>query len=89
MAKVSNTSLVQLSAGSRAVVRQLRGGKDFGSRLAAMGLSVGSNLEVLQNSRHDSPVLILVRDTRIALGHGEALKILVEESEHNYKETDQ
>ena len=87
MVKVNNISLVQLSTGSRAVVKQLGGGKDFAIRLAAMGLSVGSHLEVLQNSVH-GPLLVLVRETRIALGRGEALKILVEESEHDHKETD-
>jgi ferrous iron transport protein A len=43
-----------------------------------MGLSVGSRLKVLQNRGH-GPLLVLVRDTRIALGRGEALKIMVEE----------
>jgi len=88
VARISNISIVQLSAGSRAVVRQVGGGKDFSNRLAAMGLSIGSHIEVLQNPEH-GPLLVLVRNTRIALGRGEALKILVEESEHDDKETDQ
>jgi ferrous iron transport protein A len=70
--------LDQLPAGSKAVVRQLGGGKEFANRLASMGLSVGSSLKVLQN-RGQGPVLVLVRDTRIALGRGEAMKILTEE----------
>ena len=49
----------------------------FASRLAAFGLSLGSEVEVLQNRGH-GPVLIRVRDTRIALGRGEAKKILAE-----------
>jgi ferrous iron transport protein A len=44
-----------------------------------MGLTVGSRLEVLQN-RGRGPMLVRVRETRIALGHGEAIKILVEEA---------
>lgn len=65
-------------AGSRVVVRRLGGGNEFANRLAAMGLSLGSSVKVLQN-RGQGPVLVLVRDTRIALGRGEAMKILVEE----------
>ena len=36
-----------------------------------------AGIEVLQNRRR-GPVLVRVRETRIALGHGEAAKILVE-----------
>lgn len=70
--------LDRLPAGSQAVVRRLGGGKEFANRLAAMGLSLGSSIKVLQN-RGQGPVLVLVRDTRIALGRGEAMKILTEE----------
>ena len=71
-------SLDRLGSGAYGVVRQLQGGKEFVGRLVAMGLSIGSELEVLQNRRH-GPVLVLTRGTRIALGRGEAHKILVEE----------
>jgi len=71
--------LVDLPSGARTVVRQLTGGPVFTGRLAAMGVAVDSPLEVLQN-RGRGPVLVLVRDTRIALGRGEAAKILVEKT---------
>jgi ferrous iron transport protein A len=71
-------SLVQYAPGKRLIVRQLMGGKEFISRLAALGLCLSSGVEILQNPSR-GPLLIRVRDTRIALGHGEALKILVEE----------
>ncbi len=67
--------LDRLPVGSRAVVRQLGGGREFANRLSAMGLSLGAAITVLQNSGH-GPVLVLVRETRIALGRGEAMKIL-------------
>lgn len=70
-------SLDQFGSGMRGVVRQLQGGNEFASRLAAMGLSIGSEFEVLQNRGH-GPVLVRVRGTRIAFGRGEALKIVVE-----------
>jgi ferrous iron transport protein A len=70
-------SLAELRTGTRAVVRALRGGRELTGRLTAMGLVAGAPVEVLQN-RGRGPLLIRVRDTRVALGRGEALKILVE-----------
>jgi ferrous iron transport protein A len=75
---VENVSITDLGSGTRAIVRQIQGGKNIIGRLSAMGLSVGSELEVLEN-RGQGPMLVRVRDTRIALGRGEALKIIVEE----------
>ncbi len=70
-------SLAELATGTRAVVRVLRGGQELISRLSAMGLVAGAPVEVLQN-RGSGPLLVRVCDTRIALGRGEAVKILVE-----------
>ena len=70
-------SVDQLDEDTYAIVRQIQGGKELANRLTSMGLSVGSEFRVLQN-RHHGPVLVLVRNTRIALGRGEAMKILAE-----------
>lgn len=72
-------SLDQLPKDATAVVRQLRGGGELVHRLAAMGLTEGVRLVVLQNAGR-GPMLVNVRDTRIALGRGEAIKILVEKT---------
>ncbi|MEA1888605.1 MAG: FeoA family protein [Pseudomonadota bacterium] len=80
-------SLHRLAPGTRGIVRRLQGGNEFASRLVAMGLSIGSEFEVLQNRGH-GPVIVLVRDTRIALGRSEALKIVVEELERERRETE-
>ena len=80
MLKQQKAFLDQLTPGARAVVSELRGGRGFVSRVAGMGISVGCQIEVLQNPAH-GPLLVLVRDTRIALGRSEASKILVMESE--------
>jgi ferrous iron transport protein A len=74
----SYVSLAELASGAQAIVRKVGGGKTLASRLAGMGLAVGSRLEILQNPHH-GPVLIRVRDTRIALGRGEAMRVLAEE----------
>ena len=80
MLKQQKAFLDQLAPGARAVVSELQGGRGFASRLAGMGISVGCQIEMLQNPAHGS-LLVRVRDTRIALGRGEASKIVVRESE--------
>lgn len=74
---MNTLSLDQIPKDAHAVVRQLRGGGELVHRLAAMGLTVGAQLVVLQNTGR-GPMLVSVRDTRIALGRGEAIKVLVE-----------
>lgn len=68
--------LTTLNGGESAVVQSLRGGASFRSRLAALGFTPGANIRMLQNLGH-GPVLVTIRDTRIALGRGEACKIHV------------
>ncbi|MGQ4912872.1 MAG: FeoA family protein [Candidatus Thorarchaeota archaeon] len=47
-------------------------------RLLDLGLTKGCTFKVVQGSQH-GPVLVEIRGTRIALGHGLASKIVVEE----------
>jgi ferrous iron transport protein A len=70
-------ALDTLPAGTSAVVRELRGGRELVHRLAALGLTEGAPIVVLHSARR-GPLLVLVRDTRIALGRGEAAKIFAE-----------
>ena len=79
MSALPTLSVDLLPQGAAAVVRKLRGGGELVNRLAAMGLSEGAQLVVLQNTGH-GPMLVSVRDTRIALGRGEASKVLVEKT---------
>jgi ferrous iron transport protein A len=80
MSKGEFVSLDRLPSGAAGIVRGLSGGRGFASRLAALGLSIGSEVQMLQN-RGNGPLLVLVRHTRIALGRGEAVKIHVGELE--------
>ena len=52
------------------------GGQRLRKRLADLGLNLGMTVRVLQ---HDSqgPLLLAVRDSRLAIGRGMALKIMV------------
>lgn len=68
--------LSDLSRGQFGVVRELSGGRGFVGRLASLGFSTGVQVQVLQNVGR-GPLLVLVRDTRVALGRGEAVKILI------------
>jgi Fe2+ transport system protein FeoA len=47
-------------------------------RLLDLGLTKGCTFVVVQGSRH-GPILVEVRGTRVALGHGLARKLIVEE----------
>lgn len=73
-------SLRALPTGSSARVAALTGGHELVARLAALGLTPGVRLEVAQNPGH-GPVIVLVRDTRLVLGRGEAAHILVTPTE--------
>jgi ferrous iron transport protein A len=72
-------SLEQFPAGSRGYVRALQCGQRLAGRLAGLGLTLGAKIEVLRNPGR-GPVLVLVRGTRVALGRGQAGKILVGET---------
>lgn len=74
----SINTLAGTPAGRCKKVQKLFGGKEFISRMTALGFSEGAVVEVLQNYGH-GPLIALVRGVRVGLGRGEALKVLVEE----------
>ncbi|MBN1641793.1 MAG: ferrous iron transport protein A [Anaerolineae bacterium] len=69
--------LTELAAGEQSTVAELRGGRSFVSRLATLGFTLGAPLVVVQNFGR-GPLIVRVRDTRIALGRGEAERVLVQ-----------
>jgi len=70
-------SLKDLEVGERGVVCQLRGGHEYAGRLAALGFTPGVVITVARNESR-GPILVIARGARMALGRGEAGKILVE-----------
>jgi ferrous iron transport protein A len=70
--------LSDLPDGFCGVVARVTGGRDLAARLAAMGLTAGTEILVLQN-RGFGPMLARVRDTRIALGRSQAGLVTVYE----------
>jgi ferrous iron transport protein A len=67
-----------LPAGTRAVVREVRGGHGLRRRLGAVGLHPGDTVEVLQARPAGGPVLIEIHGARVAIGRRQAERIEVE-----------
>jgi len=68
--------LNSLETGEVGVVQALDGGRGFISRAAALGFTPGIEVAMVQNFRR-GPLIVVVRDTHVALGRGEARKIQV------------
>ena len=69
--------LSDASAGSTVKVTDIDAGRGLTARLAAMGLIPGTQIAVSVNDRK-GPVVVMVKDSKIALGRGMAEKILVQ-----------
>ncbi len=65
-----------LGKGEHAIVHSLCGGRTVSNRLVSLGFTPGVELEMVQNFRR-GPLIVALRGTRVALGRGEATKILV------------
>lgn len=73
-------SLVYLGSGTHGVIRRIEGGRELATRLAGLGLTVEARISVLQNYGK-GPIIVSARDTRVALGRGQAAKVMVEMQE--------
>lgn len=70
--------LSTIAAGKKGMVIALAGGRQFQDRLVSMGLNVGCEIEVVHSSNgRCGPTLVATGETRLAVGHGMADKILV------------
>lgn len=70
-------TLAELPVGATARVNSLIGGKELSTRFATLGITPGVQITILQNYGY-GPLTVSVRDTRLALGRGEAGWILVD-----------
>jgi Fe2+ transport system protein FeoA len=70
------TSLLDIPVGSKARVSSLEGGCNCASRLRSLGVTIGSELELVKRNNW-GPVLIAVGGTRLAIGRGMASQIQV------------
>ena len=69
-------TLNQLAKGEKGIVHHLSGGRRISDRLLVMGFTSGAEVTVIQNPGF-GPVIVNVRDSRIALCRGEANKVIV------------
>jgi ferrous iron transport protein A len=72
-------ALTQAPVGKPIWLVTITGGKEVTRRLVELGLTPGVELRLLQDS--GGPVILAVRDSRIALGRGMAEKLLVSPEE--------
>ena len=70
--------LAMSQPGELVTVTGIKAGWSLQRRLADMGLTPGVQIRVI-NSQMPGPVLIDLRGSRLAIGHGVAQKILVKE----------
>ena len=75
MAAQGSFPLTQAVVGQSLRLVRIRGGRAFNHRLAELGLTPGITLRVVQDS--GGPLLLAVRDARLAIGRGMAGKIEV------------
>lgn len=69
-------SMSSLTAGERATILSFGSGRAIQNRLASLGFTPGVNVGMTQNYGF-GPLIVTVRGARVALGRGEAAKIIV------------
>ena len=76
-----STTLKDLSVGDRGrVIGYLEGGRAYRKKLLSMGLTPGTEIEVVRFAPMGDPVEIRVRGTSVSLRTGEAEALQVEKS---------
>jgi ferrous iron transport protein A len=69
-------TLSEIRTGETAFILDFQGGQAVNNRLASLGFTPGVEVNMIQNY-HSGPLIVVVRGTRVALGRGEAAKIIV------------
>lgn len=77
----SRLTLSEMLAGEDATILAFEDGRAVKNRLASLGFTPGVRVNMTQNYGH-GPLIVTVRGTRVALGRGEAAKIIVERGSH-------
>ncbi|MBC7091488.1 MAG: ferrous iron transport protein A [Nitrososphaeria archaeon] len=67
--------LSTMPAGSKGIIEQLSGGVGLTRRLMEMGMTAGTQVEVIRNDM--GPIVVKTRGITIAIGRGMANHILV------------
>jgi len=70
--------LIMVKPGKKVVLREIAWGQKLRKKLQDMGLTPGVRFDIISTTSN-GPVIIDIRGTRLALGHGILSKIMVEE----------
>jgi Fe2+ transport system protein FeoA len=70
-------SLADAQPGASVRILSVDGGRSAAGRLRALGLIPGTSVSVLSR-RGGGPVLVALRRSRLAIGHGLARRVMVE-----------
>jgi len=70
-------AMSEMAVGEEGTVLDFQAGCVFQNRLVSLGFTPGAQVNMAQNYGH-GPLIVIVRGTRVALGRGEAAKIIVE-----------
>ena len=74
-------SLSEMPVGEDATILAFMGGRMVNNRLASLGFTPGVRVTMTQNYGR-GPLIVTVRGTRVALGRGEAARIVVARGGH-------
>jgi ferrous iron transport protein A len=72
-------TLNQTDAGRQVTVLEIKGGQGLKDRLLSLGIRPGKQIRKISSHFWKGPVTIMIGQARIAIGHGMAEKIMVEE----------
>ena len=72
-------SLLSLVEGEEGVVHSISAGRGLTIRLASMGIAPGMKIKTLKNSK--GALVIITNGTRVAIGRGQASKIMLIKSQ--------
>jgi len=70
--------LNELKPETEATVLSIEGGHAAGRRLESLGIRPGVRIKKISKHFWQGPVTVLVKKTKIAIGHGMAEKVIVE-----------
>jgi ferrous iron transport protein A len=73
---IQGIKLSDCEPGSHVIIDKISGGDKLRDKLFSMGILPGKDIEIL-SLRKRGPVIVKVNETRLVIGHGMALKILV------------
>lgn len=75
---MGNLYLDEIREGTHAKILKIESGCDAKNRLNHLGLTPGTEIQLVSAAPFKGPILIKFRDTQICIGRGLAKKILVE-----------